>query len=289
MELRQMSIRTKALTVMLGILLLMALLFHSTVRQGEIERSGSSPAIWSIIISVAAIASMMIVLLLFLSWRDVPGKRKDLYKDGRAFTRAIAFFMTALFFGAVLQILAGGGHPVPLNATANNTTNTSGVIGTPQSYNVSPHQDKEGGTFSFPVWIGYTIGVAFVIFLVIWGTNYYREIIRRRKRKVIKLKAEAFDRKLHEEGLEAFDNPRDAIVGIYKNAVLWLEYLGVPYRESWTHWEHAQRVGFRKETFIELTRLFEKAKYAPEKVTWEDAERALKAYREMRRGMDENT
>lgn len=286
---REMSTRTKALAVMLGILLLMALLFHPTVRRGEIERSNSSPTVWSIIISLTSIVSMMIVLLLFLSWRDIPSKRKDLYKDRKIVTRMLAFFIMALLFGAVLQILAGGVQPLPRNATANNTTTTTGVVGTPQSYNVTPHHAKGGGTSSFPVWIGYTIGVAFLIFLVIWGANYYREMIRRRKRKAIKLKAEAFDRKLQEEGLEAFDNPRDAIVGIYKNAVLWLEYLGIPYKESWTHWEHAEKVGFRKETFIELTKLFEKAKYAPEKVTWEDAEMALKAYREMRRGMDENT
>ncbi|EEB73394.2 conserved hypothetical protein [Thermococcus sp. AM4] len=284
-----MSTRTKALAVMLGILLLMALLFHPTVRRGEIERSNSSPTVWSIIISLTSIVSMMIVLLLFLSWRDIPSKRKDLYKDRKIVTRMLAFFIMALLFGAVLQILAGGVQPLPRNATANNTTTTTGVVGTPQSYNVTPHHAKGGETSSFPVWIGYTIGVAFLIFLVIWGANYYREMIRRRKRKAIKLKAEAFDRKLQEEGLEAFDNPRDAIVGIYKNAVLWLEYLGIPYKESWTHWEHAEKVGFRRETFIELTRLFEKAKYAPEKVTWEDAEMALKAYREMRRGMDENT
>jgi len=286
---REMSTRTKALAVMLGILFLMALLFHPTVRRGEIERSNSSPTVWSIIISLTSIVSMMIVLLLFLSWRDIPSKRKDLYKDRKIVTRMLAFFIMALLFGAVLQILAGGVQPLPRNATANNTTTTTGVVGTPQSYNVTPHHAKGGGTSSFPVWIGYTIGVAFLIFLVIWGANYYREMIRRRKRKAIKLKAEAFDRKLQEEGLEAFDNPRDAIVGIYKNAVLWLEYLGIPYKESWTHWEHAEKVGFRKETFIELTRLFEKAKYAPEKVTWEDAEMALNAYREMRRGMDENT
>lgn len=84
-----------------------------------------------------------------------------------------------------------------------------------------------------------------------------------------------------------FKNPRDAVVGIYKNAVLWLEALNLPYKESWTHWEHAGHVRYMHETFARLTALFEKAKYAPEKVTWDDAARALEAYRRMREGLHE--
>jgi len=83
-------------------------------------------------------------------------------------------------------------------------------------------------------------------------------------------------------GLERFKDPREAIVEIYKNAVLWLEGLGIPYRESWTHWEHAEHVRYMHEVFVELARLFEKAKYAPERVSWDDAKRALEIYNRLR-------
>jgi len=76
--------------------------------------------------------------------------------------------------------------------------------------------------------------------------------------------------------------PAERVIRMYRNVVAGLILKGYPYQRSWTHWEHAERVSYMREAFMELTRVFEKAKYAPQKVTWEDAERALETYRKMR-------
>jgi len=114
------------------------------------------------------------------------------------------------------------------------------------------------------------------------GYYYYRVGKEEVKRKRKLQKAIEFDEKLDELGLERFSDPKEAIVEIYKNAVLWLEGLGIPYRESWTHWEHAEHVKYMHEAFVKLARLFEKAKYAPERLDWKDAEKALEIYNELR-------
>ena len=122
-----------------------------------------------------------------------------------------------------------------------------------------------------------------VLFALAYAGYYYynlgREELKRKKRIE---RAIEFDRKLDELGLERFSNPKEAIVEIYKNAVLWLEGLGIPYRESWTHWEHAEHVRYMHDAFVELTRLFEKAKYASERLSWSDAEKALGVYNKLR-------
>lgn len=119
--------------------------------------------------------------------------------------------------------------------------------------------------------------VAIAVFAYVAVVQYRGLLWKKGGREEMRLKAELFDKKLDDLGLDAFENPREAIVGIYRNAVLWLEYLGIPpYEESWTHWEHARHVKYMHDAFVELTRLFEKAKYAPpEKITWKDAERVL--------------
>jgi hypothetical protein len=142
----------------------------------------------------------------------------------------------------------------------------------------------------FYIFFTYLLYGSFVLFVVgaaYFVTVYYRDALKKRERKEMRSRAELFDRKVEELGLDMFSDPREAVVGIYKNTVLWLEVLGLPYRESWTHWEHVRNVTVFRESFIGLTRLFEKAKYAPEKVTWEDAERALELYRRMRRALNE--
>lgn len=120
-------------------------------------------------------------------------------------------------------------------------------------------------------------GILAVLF-VYFGMKFYLGFKTSRKKKKLKEKLEAFDRKLQEEGIEFIGDPRDIVVKLYKNAILWLEVLGIPYKESWTHWEHAQHVKYKHDAYVELARLFEKAKYAPEKVTMGDAKRAYELY-----------
>lgn len=284
-----MPARGRIFTIMATLLTFMSLALNSTAKQGEIQRSTPNPEIWSIILSLAVILSTIIVILIFLSWRDIKLKRKDLYRDS-LFTKAVSAFLILLLLSAAVHLIRGRGRTTIIpNMTENGIINASGPIGTSQSYNISPHKAVETGrTLGNTVWIGYTLGLVFVISLVVVGIPYYRDMLKRKSRETIRKKAEAFDRKLSETGLEGFENPREAVVEIYKNAVLWLEYLGMPYKESWTHWEHAEHVRFRREAFLKLTRLFEKAKYAPEKITWNDARAALQAYNDLRRGMNEN-
>ncbi|ASJ01954.1 hypothetical protein A3L09_01095 [Thermococcus profundus] len=284
-----MSIRAKTLTIMLILLTLMTLSLNYTVRSSEGKHGGSSPSVWGTIISLAVIISILFFIVLFLSWRDIKLRRKDLYKESLAshIARGVAFALLAVVSIYFIEKSRPSSGPFIPNLT-NNTTNGTGQIGIPQSANLSPTHNITGGAGGGNlVWIGYAAGLAFVAGVALMTVRYYRDAVKRRKREAIRKRAEAFDTKLNETGLEMFSNPKEAVVGIYKNAVLWLEYLGLPYKESWTHWEHAEHVRYKREAFVTLTKLFEKAKYAPEKVTWEDAERALSAYKELRGGFNE--
>ncbi|RLF91142.1 hypothetical protein DRN82_02625 [Thermococci archaeon] len=121
--------------------------------------------------------------------------------------------------------------------------------------------------------------VLLLIFVFVLGLiNTTSELREVRKKREVKKHLQEFDKKLEEKGLDLFSNPREAVIELYKKAVLWLEMLGIPYKESWTHWEHAEKVMYKRKAYVELARLFEKAKYAPEKVTLEDAKRAYRLY-----------
>ncbi|WP_148882014.1 DUF4129 domain-containing protein [Thermococcus aciditolerans] len=72
-----------------------------------------------------------------------------------------------------------------------------------------------------------------------------------------------FEPKLTYDAIEG--TPAEKVIRMYKNVVAGLVEKGYPYRKSWTHWEHEERL---REVFPDLkdldvlTRLFEKAKYA---------------------------
>ncbi|CAD5244328.1 DUF4129 domain-containing protein [Thermococcus camini] len=74
--------------------------------------------------------------------------------------------------------------------------------------------------------------------------------------------------------------PAEKVIRMYKNVVAGLVEKGYPYRKSWTHREHEERL---REVFPDLkdldvlTRLFEKAKYAG-RLSEEDATAARESY-----------
>ncbi len=74
---------------------------------------------------------------------------------------------------------------------------------------------------------------------------------------------ERFDPGLSYETIEG--TPAERVVKMYKNVVAGLVEKGYPYRRSWTHWEHEERL---RELFPDLedlealTRIFERAKYS---------------------------
>jgi len=284
----KMSIRVKSLSLLVLLFLLMTLLVRYSVRTEELKRTSASSIGSSIGILLGAAAAVSVLALLFilLSWRDISSKRESKLSSSISW---IAIFIGLLGYYFVFFVMGQKKTPLPSNSSFNATTNHTSVGGPAlPEYNVTS-TNATSTVFSSPVYILYATIIVFVVVVAYFAVAYYRDALKKRKLREMRRRAELFDRKVGELGLDMFSDPREAVVGIYKNAVLWLEVLGVPYKESWTHWEHARRVRFRKEAFTELTRLFEKAKYAPEKVTWEDAERALSLYREIRRGMDENT
>lgn len=96
----------------------------------------------------------------------------------------------------------------------------------------------------------------FIIFLLIAGIALWR-----RKRKVeFEVR---FNPEMRYEALKG--TPAERVIKMYKNVVAGLVMKGYPYRKSWTHWEHEERL---REIFPDLddldvlTRIFEKAKYA---------------------------
>ena len=248
--------------------------------------SSSAFSYWGIFFLILALVGGIVILLVFMGWVDPFDRAK--YETG-GWKDLMVIVVLLLIVLVVIYLKGREKLEFHANASGGTTTSTgiippSGPLGTAENFsNVSQTRAP-----SFDLGLLVLVGVVVLILVVaLFGIRYYKEAAIRRRRAELKKRAKEFDERLESLGLEMFENPRDAVVGIYKNAVLWLEYLGFPYQESWTHWEHADHVRYMHDSFVELTRLFEKARYAPEKVSWEDARRALEVYRVLRRGVDE--
>ncbi|AFL95221.1 hypothetical protein CL1_1018 [Thermococcus cleftensis] len=281
-----MSIRVKFAALYTLLFALMTLMMGYSVENSGIQRS-EAPSFGVLLLAIVAV-SLLVIFLVLLSWRDLSPGKKKYPVNVRSYLMAWAF---AIAGAAGILYYIGRSNPTPpvnstLNSSLNSTTaNGSAIPPAPVYHNDTVSAAPPSGVPSS--YLLYGAALLFLAGLSYFAVIYYREALRRRKLREMRLKAELFDRKVEELGLEMFSDPREAVVGIYKNAVLWLEILGVPYKESWTHWEHAERVQIFREPFRGITELFEKAKYAPEKVTWEDAERALELYRKMRGAVNE--
>jgi len=115
--------------------------------------------------------------------------------------------------------------------------------------------------------------IPFVVFILFLLT------VRRRKRRVTQFEIR-FEPEMTFDSIEG--TPAERVIKMYKNVVAGLVMRGYPYQKSWTHWEHAEHVRYMHDAFVELTRLFEKAKYASERLSWSDAEKALGVYNKLR-------
>ncbi|ASJ11423.1 DUF4129 domain-containing protein [Thermococcus thioreducens] len=280
-----MSTRVKFLALSGLLFSLMTLMINYSATTSSAPRGSSAP--WTgVLLIVLAIVGLFVIIGVLLGWRD-PFRRDE--GGGFGFLTYIAIVFGGIVGGVVFRMM----KKRPLGFPANDTSVNGSVNGSlplqsttqsPTYHNVSLTPAREALSSQYLL---YALLVVVIVVFAYLAVIQYREYLQKKERKEMKLRAELFDKKLDELGLEMFENPREAIVGVYKNAVLWLNYLGIPYEESWTHWEHAEHVRYMHDAFVELTRLFEKAKYAPEKITWDDARRALRVYREMRRGVDE--
>ncbi|NJD98723.1 DUF4129 domain-containing protein [Thermococcus sp. LS1] len=277
-----MSTRVKFLALFGLLFSLMTFMLNYSSATSEISRG--SEAQWSGVLGVV-LAFLMLVFAIevVLSWKDPFAVFKS--GPGKPFIYYVVWALAGigtLVIGRYIKEISRIRIPV------NNTTTLNGSAAPPAPiyYNntttLTPARESLSSQY-----VLYLVLIAGITVFVYTTVLIYRDALKKRERKEMKLRAELFDKKLDELGLDMFSDPREAVVGIYKNAVLWLEVLGIPYRESWTHWEHAERVRYMHDAFVELTRLFEKAKYAPEKVTWDDAKRALDVYRKMRGGLRE--
>ncbi|ASI99356.1 DUF4129 domain-containing protein [Thermococcus celer] len=274
------------LLILFGLLFsLMTLMINHSATTSEVHQRGEAP--WAgVLLEVLAIVGLFILLGLFLEWRD-PFRRDDWGGFG------LSTYLPLVIAGALVGLIfLGLWSPSPSPFPPNNTSGLVNLSSAPPNFSRPPtyHNDTRlaGAGLSLPFrYILYAVFLVAIAVFAYVAVVQYRGLLWKKGREEMRLKAELFDKKLDDLGLDAFENPREAIVGIYRNAVLWLEYLGIPYEESWTHWEHARHVKYMHDAFVELTRLFEKAKYAPEKITWKDAERVLEVYRTMRRGVDE--
>ncbi|WP_297437302.1 DUF4129 domain-containing protein [Thermococcus sp.] len=277
-----MSTKVKSLSLAGLTMLLMAMLMHPIIRLSSGTGKHPMEYLGFIMVALAGIGVLFLVLL-FLSWLDIPLRGRETYAVTplQFILYLISAVIVAFFF------VMGPYSRIKLGVKA---ANSSGVfLNRSLGQNVQTYGKESAGGHSIPYvgYLPYFIGLIVLAVLAYFLWVYYREVLRKRERREMRRRAKLFDKRLEEAGLDMFENPRDAVVGIYKNAVLWLEALNLPYKESWTHWEHAGHVRYMHETFSRLTVLFEKAKYAPEKVTWDDAAGALEAYRRMRGGLHE--
>ena len=260
----------------LALFLLMSLMISGQAKIGEISK-GSQNYYWvGMFFGIIVIAAGFIIIQILLSWQDLPTKGRN---EGINWQIIVAIFAGTLMLSLPLLYVISKAKLSPM--MANNTT-TRGVYVVNGSYHVSYYEKY----FRNPVFLG-NPNIKIILYgffglistaLIYLSMAFYKDLSAKRRIKKLKEEVQEFDRKLREEGISFIGDPKDIVVKLYKNAVIWLEILGIPYKESWTHWEHAERVKYKHDAYVELARLFEKAKYAPEKVTMEDAKRAYELY-----------
>ncbi|WP_297494974.1 DUF4129 domain-containing protein [Thermococcus sp.] len=299
-----MSTKVKFVTLLTITVILMSLLMNSYSFSAPHKKNPEALDFLTVIILIGVFVGLIMLIVLAIYLRDLPSAKKEkvMIKGVVSLKSVIAFLFSSFLLGILFKIIFvnGGARTLPnvTNCTFSNATNvtlTNGTLTTNCTVvpSVGPLAGGNGNYtkkfLNHPVmthlWLVFLLPI--LLGLIYLG-YYYLKLVKANSERRKKLgMAMEFDKKLDEFGLEKFSDPREAIVEIYKNAVLWLEGLGIPYRESWTHWEHAEHVKYMHEAFVELTKLFEKAKYAPERIGWSDAEKALEIYNQLRRKASE--
>ncbi|GAB6100814.1 DUF4129 domain-containing protein [Thermococcus atlanticus] len=281
-----MNPRVRTFPLFIALFALMTLMLNYNSSISEIRRGSGNYYFIGAFFGLFVIAAAVFILVILIGQGDfVASKRLDSYNYSVLKWVVYSAVAAVLVFSPLLYYA----YTKPLPPQGNATVNKTLINGT---YHVSYYNKSLGqptGRFavSNPSLYLYGLFAVFAIAASYTAFVFYRDMLAKRRIKRLRKKVEAFDMRLREEGIDFLGDPDEAVVKLYKNAVLWLEILGIPYKESWTHWEHADRVRYKHDAFIELTKLFEKARYAPERVTREDAYKAHELYMKIRGGEGE--
>lgn len=268
-----MNARVRFISLLIVLILLTSLLMNSHEFSSPHKKNPQAGDILTLIMSILYVGGLILILLTTYYYYDrFARKRRKEYQASSAdlilvFLYFIVLPLLVLFFGKNTIRVSSPSNMTPSGPLVEANRTFHGVV-TPSS----PLRTHLYLLALIPI----VIGVGYISYY------YVRLALREAERKKKVKMALSFDRKLDELGFNQFSDPKEAIVQIYKNAVLWLEGLGIPYQESWTHWEHAEHVNYMRGLYLDLVRLFEKAKYAPERVDWKDAEKAFEIYLELR-------
>ncbi|AEH23978.1 DUF4129 domain-containing protein [Pyrococcus yayanosii] len=257
------------------LILLMAFLPSGTARIGTTRIEDLMTALAVLLLALYVFLTVFLVILL-LSWRDISAK-EEAY-DG--FLRRFLTMLAPLVASVILYFFVLPRLPAPLSNTSASQETILGPVEAPSIVPLRPVETRAGGEAGS--YYAYGLAALGILAMGLALLTLVRELVKIGRKRAVKRSLQAFDSRLEEEGLDLFSNPRDAVIELYKKAVLWLEVLGNPYKESWTHWEHAARVSYRRQAYVTLAKLFEKAKYAPERITREDAKRAYELYMAIR-------
>ncbi|EHR77531.1 hypothetical protein OCC_10519 [Thermococcus litoralis DSM 5473] len=275
--------RRRLMALYLLIILLMGAIVSSEAKIGEIKKGNQDYYLIGLFFAILIVLGGIILIQIFLTVGDPFAKKGPEYGVNWGIFLAIIIGSIILALPILYKVYK---TPLP-NMTANRS---EGIYYVNQSYHVSFYeryfQNPFGGSSEGSVYLYVLFGVL-VITLSYVAVRFYLDLRAARERRKLKEIVEQFDKKLEEEGIDFLGDPNEIVVKLYKNAVIWLRLLGIPYRESWTHWEHAEKVKYKHDAYVKLARLFEKAKYAPEKVTMEDAREAYELYMKIKGDVNE--
>lgn len=275
--------RRRFVGLYLVIILLMGAIISSEAKIGEIKKGSQDYYLIGLFFAILIVLGGVILIQIFFTVGDPFAKKGPEY--GVNWGIFLAIIVGSIIF-AIPLLYKIYKTPLP-NMTLNES---EGIYHVNRSYHVSFYeryfQNPFGGSSEGIVYLYALFGVL-VITLGYVAVRFYIDLRTAKERRRLKEIVEQFDKKLEEEGIDFLGDPNEIVVKLYKNAVIWLRLLGIPYRESWTHWEHAEKVKYKHDAYVRLARLFEKAKYAPEKVTMEDAQKAYNLYMKIKGDVNE--
>ncbi len=246
--------------VIVFILLLAALAFSSKIESFILEANINLTNLRDIFIGVFAIFSIIAVIFLIFFIKTI----KRVAKNKRQYTNItiLSFFIFLILFLAIKE-RSFDEEGIEEKDKFEDKFNNSHV-----DTQIESHK-----TFDSK-WLG--LSSLILLLFVFIG-----------KKKLRKTKTE------EKEIVPAAEQKNEAVVEYYKKAVLLLNKKGIPYKDSFTHWE-LENIVEKKEkeeiikSFAELTRLFEKCKYSTKNINENDVNKAMRMYEKIEQKVSKN-